>query len=31
MVNALKEVFKNHGLDTEFFYSDAFDYAAENE
>ncbi len=31
MVNALKEVFKNNGLDADFFYSDAFDYAAENE
>jgi len=31
MVDALKEVFEHNGLDTEFFYSDAFDYAAENE
>ena len=31
MIGALKEVFDNNGLDAEFFYSDAFDYAAENE
>jgi CDP-4-dehydro-6-deoxyglucose reductase len=31
MVDALKEVFDSNGLDAEFFYSDAFDYAAENE
>jgi len=31
MVNALQETFINNGLDEEFFYSDAFDYAAANE
>jgi len=31
MVNALKQAFESRGLDSEFFYSDAFDYAAENE
>ena len=31
MIDALRETFRNSGLDEEFFYSDAFDYAAENE
>lgn len=31
MVDSLRETFSKNGLNTEFFYSDAFDYAAENE
>jgi len=31
MIDALRDVFNKNGLNPDFFYSDAFDYAAENE